>query len=608
MEKRNNKIGRTTLNSYNIDMIFYRSSLAKSLAKNFEEKLKLAGLPDDPQLYASKFLFYMLISIIVTILLLTASIKPLLLYKSTHLVKYAVLGLILLIFGVLIPVIVYLSLDSQISQRIERRRIGIDAEMGVFSSVFVIFLRSGLNPKSLFENLSKAKALTYISSLSTYISRRIKYLGEGTEEAIDNAIKVSPSKMFKDYMTAYISAVRTGAPVLNTMESETKNIIRQIELRANISTDRLSGIAETYVIWLASGYITFFLLIILGAIFPTSGLTLSFGLMAALVVVLVPLVNLLFVYMVDSIQFKLPEPPLKAYKYFYISFAVSFIASFIVLWRLGLLISLITLTGGVNEAILTAVVLTMGISLGLVPPLIIAEREIRRGTGYDNYTVNFLRAIAEGLRAGLSPETIIKNLKDDKEMGKLSTILKQIYTQLMVGVPLRDAVRIASKEVRDFATKISLMMLGDMIEIGSMTPESIEVLADQISTQIRVKNEYISKTKLLLYAPYVGIVLALVASILLAFTIYNMLLFEKGITLYGPLASALSLLPRAIYALTISSIFNSFLAGFLIGKLSSGRIANGFLHSILLLIITLLLILIMVHIKFQIVPPKPVSI
>lgn len=605
MATKSNKLLSTSLN---IDNIFYHTSIAKSLSKNFEDKLKMVGSSEDPQAYASRFLFFLLISFIVAIMLITISIKPLLIYKAAHQTKFAILGIILLIIGTIIPVITYLSLESQLSQTIERRRIGIDAEMGVFSSVFVIFLRSGLNPRLLFENLTKVKALRYISSIASYISKRMKYLGESTEEAIENSIKTSPSKLFKDYMNTYISATRTGAPVLETMEAKTKDVIKQIELNSSIATDRLSGIAETYVIWLASGYITFFLLIILNTIFPTAGLGGSLPMLGALLVILVPLINLIFTYMVDQTQFKFPEPPLSAYKYFYISLGLGLVLTFLVLAKEGFLIPLLTLNGSIPQAVKTSTILTIGLIGALTPPTVITYIEIKKGTGFDNYTVNFLRAIAEGLRAGLGPETVIKNIKDSKEMGKLSTLLRQIYVQTRLGVTLKDAIEAASKNVRDFSTRISLMMLGDMIEIGSMTPESIEILAEQIDTQIRIKNEYISKTRPLLYAPYVGIVLALIASVLLAFSIYHILLSESSALAYGNLANALILLPRAIYIIMISAVFNSFLAGFLIGKLSAGRVANGFLHSILLLIITLILMFVMIHIRFAFAPTSPPSL
>jgi flagellar protein FlaJ len=589
------------------DLLFYNSGFAKRLAKSFDEKLKRAGLSDDPRIYASRLISFLLISSILTVVMLVFGGFLFLDFLRLHDVKYLAVGMMMIIFGIIIPPLVYLVYTINVSQRIESRRIGIDSETPIFSSVFLVFLKAGLNVRFVFDYLARSNALANISGISAYISKRMKFLGESTEEAITNSLPTSPSKLFNDFLTTYVTAIRTGAPVVDTIYSKTKDLLKAVEVSAADAASKLEGIGEGYVIWLSSGFITFFLAMIIEALFPSFGGGSSFKLLGAMAVLLIPAINLLFVYIVDATQFKFPERPLKANKLFFITFPVGLLVMFVILAIINKippfvgtpnqLVMFLTLSGAESSINPTVIAITIGLLIASIPPGILAMKEVKRGTGYDIYVVAFLRAVSEGLRAGLSPEAVIRNLRGSKEMGKFNTVLDTIDIYNRLGYPLKDSFKKAAEQIMDFSSKVSLISLADMIEIGSLTPETVEFLADQISTQIRIRREYISRIKVLLYTPYVGIILALVASVLLGNSMVYVLSQQHGASLsYGPLAEAQVLLPNALYIISVSSLFNSFLAGLLVGKLSSGRTSVGLIHSAILVIITVILLIIAQHI------------
>ncbi|MFP3201331.1 MAG: type II secretion system F family protein [Sulfolobus sp.] len=616
-KKRNGRNKITKNQNYSsIDLMFYKSSLAKSLSKSLERKLLQAGMPDDPQILASRLLFFLITSMIAMFALIIIGIFAFRNFVLTHNPKFAVFGIMSFIFGVIIPVITYLIFEMNISQKIEARRIGIEAETPAFSALFLVFLRSGLSPRILFENLSKTKAFNYINAVSKYIVKRMSYLGEGVEKAIGNSITVVPSKLYDELMSTYITAIVTGAPVYETMSSKVKDILKRIELLASVAADRLSGVGEGYVTWLASGFISIYLILILESVF-TLLKVLPLPIIGVLVVVFIPIVNVLFIWIVDSLQFKFPEKQLRADKIFLMLFPVGFILGIVLMMILEplmarifnypvvspeyLLIELFTLSGTTFAVPATVVGLSLGFIIALVPPAIMAERELREGTGYDIYVVRLLRAIGEGVRAGLTPETVIKNLKDSSEMGKLQVVLKRLYAYIRLGVPLKDAFRKASETIIDFPTRVAFNALADMIEIGSLTPESVEILADQLDSQIRIRNEYYAKIKVLLYMPYVGSILALVTSVILSSAILTLITAGKFAFTYGPLASATVLVPKAIYMTALSSVFNAVLAGLLVGKLARGRVASGYKHAIILTVITMFLLLMVLLLRFSFV-------
>jgi len=193
---------------------------------------------------------------------------------------------------------------------------------------------------------------------------------------------------------------------------------------------------------------------------------------------------------------------------------------------------------------------------------------------------------------------VIRSLKDSKELGKLTLVLRVADAYLRLGAPLKDALRKASDKIIDFTSRVAFTTLADMVEIGNLTPESIRTLADMIDLQIKVRRDYYSKIKILVAMPYVGVVLAVVATILMSISIESILTSSSG-ALYGPIAEAVVLVPKAIYLISVSALFNAITAGLLVGKLQTGKIAVGFLHTAILLIITYVMVIASVSVHFH---------
>ncbi|TRM85629.1 flagellar assembly protein, partial [Sulfolobus sp. E3] len=239
-------------------------------------------------------------SIMISLIFVIFSVRLFELYRLTLEVKYLAGFMVMIVFAIIIPPISYISQILQISQEIENRRIGLDSEAPAFSAIFNVFLKSGISARFVFEYLSNSAAMRYASQISSYINKRVKYLGEGVESAISESLKISPSKVFNEFLLTYVTAVRTGAPVLETMEAKAKDILKNIEVLASTAADNLSGVAEGFVIWLSSGFITFFLVMLLQAIFPSLIGSVPFPVIASFAIFLVPIVNLMFIWVTDQ--------------------------------------------------------------------------------------------------------------------------------------------------------------------------------------------------------------------------------------------------------------------------------------------------------------------
>lgn len=583
-------------------------------ARSMGKKLKQSGNPRNPLLVTSYYLSIMVISIVVMALLITFGAIGLRDFLISRVTGFLVLGIFGILFGGLTPVIAYILFNLTYSNEIERRRVGFDAETLPFSAMFLIYLRTGFSPRALFEEVSRVKAFEYIAEFASYVSGRMKYFGESVEMALLKALDTVPSALFSDLMSTYVTAVRTGAPVVDAIRAKMIDLFDLFRLKANTAADRLSGIGETYVVWLASGFISIFLMIILAAVFP-SLVSMPMGMVYLLALVFVPVMNLVFALMVEQTQMKFPERQLKANKLGTIMIALGFALMVVFLLIAGvienrvnpsvaptpasLLYYLFTVSGGVPQVVPTATAITLAFVITSIPPYLLARRELSEGTGYDVYIVKFLNSLAEGVKSGLTPETVIRSLKDSKELGKLTLVLRVADAHLRLGAPLKDALRKASDKIIDFTSRVAFTTLADMVEIGNLTPESIRTLADMVDLQIKVRRDYYSKIKILVAMPYVGVILAVVATILMSISIESILTSSSG-ALYGPIAEAVVLVPKAVYLISVSALFNAITAGLLVGKLQTGKIAVGFLHTAILLIITYVMVIasVSVHLHF----------
>ena len=595
--------------------MFYHTSIVKSNAQKLQKKLKQAGMPDNPKLLASKSFAQLFFSIIGTGILAILGLLFLFKYKYTYDPVFAVIGIMSFMVGAFLPVITYLFSTIGIAHRIAVRRTGIEAETPAFSALFLVFLKSGLSPRMLFENLTNSSSFIYMSDVSKYIIKRIQYFGESVEKALTETTQTVPSDIFNKLVTSYTAAVETGAPVYETMEAKVKDILKELELKASTVAGNLMGLGQGYITWLSSGFITLLLMLILEAVFPLLS-SIPIGLWGAMAVIFLPTVNVIFIWAVDQMQLRFPEKQLKADKMFMYLLPVGFVLGIVFMMLFEIVISslpgqipispeymvidLFTLNGNTSMIPATLLGFATGFIITIIPPYLSAKKELTAETGYDEYVATFLRAVAEGIRTGLSPEKVLESLKDSKELGKFKNILEKITALTRIGYPLKDAFKKASEIILDFPTRIAFSSLADIIEIGSFTPETIEILAEQIETQVRIRREYLARIKTTMYILYIGSILVLVITVVLSTIIFS-LIHSVGAQSSFILAAQV-LVPRVIYIISVASIFNALTTGLLIGKMATGRISNGYIHVGLLVALTAVLIIISLAIRFSFGP------
>jgi len=557
------------------------SRIIYRMGEVYEDKLKKAGLGIEPEVYGKRALLYLLGGLVISISL---SILLYFLYLKTALIALIIYALIV---SPVFPIIMYFLPSLELSQKIDSRRTHVTAETPIFAVLFVVYLRTGLSPQRIFEIMSQSSGLSNIKIEAKRVILYIKYFGAHVEKAIEWLLRNSPSQLFNKFIEAYNIAVRSGAPVLTTMQSRAIDLMKEFELIARKAADSVEGIAQGYIIYLASGYTMLFIALLLTGVYPQFSALIS--VLGAFAVIGMPLLNLAFVLMVDKAQLKFPSKGLNAYKIFAINFPIGLTISIMGLYLSGNLEPLLTLSGTIYNVISITFWLVIGLLVSTIPPAISSYLEIKRTTGYDQYISLFLRAIGEGLRSGIPPEKVIENLRYSKEMGKFTKIINFITSSIKIGLPLVSTFKKATREIRDFLTRTILLSMADMMEAGGMSAESIELLADNVENYERISKEYKQKIKTLLLLPYIGIALSLITVIIISFSIISVITIVP--TGSSQITEIFQNVNKVVFISAVSSILNSFLAGFLIGKIS-GSVSRGFLHSSILIVVTFVIFLI----------------
>jgi len=207
----------------------------------------------------------------------------------------------------------------------------------------------------------------------------------------------------------------------------------------------------------------------------------------------------------------------------------------------------------------------------------------------DNELPSYLRDVAESRKAGLSPEKCIIYASERIRDSSFQSVVKSFSNQLEWGVPLRKIYENLVTSVKSWSALIHFRILIEAIESGGGYTTSLEILAQSSESQYNTEREKSSMLKPYFLIAFMVTALTSLTTLMVAQTFVDI---GKGITVEGsttpveqPVADNGELLSSTqMFAIGISA--QSWMTGFLIGKISSGSFATGFRYSIMLLAIS----------------------
>ncbi len=567
--------------------ITYFSGIAQKIVDAFEleRQLAQAGIPTYPLLYAARGVLYTLVSAVISLyFIVVVALLPI------PLAFKVILGLIL----AFVPLFVFAGILVYPASKREERKNGVETELPFFAAYLTTMVRAGVPVAKVIERVASLKIFKAMRREAQLIMRNVRLLGMNPLDAIEANALEHPSGKYRDFMLGYVTSVKTGGDVLHYLEIRTQDIFTSRMNEMRLIAERMSMFTEVYVTIAVIMTLVFYIFFTIQAIFPTSpGGGGGVAQLALFSFVLLPSLTVFLLWMIHSSQPKTPiefRAPYRALLTFGLPAAI---AVFPILFVATGAFRLVT-EGALNYQVIMGFAITLGLTLVALstPPAVVHLREVRKTRNLGEAIASFLRDLTEVRKTGLSPEKSILAVAS-RSYGPLDPILRRIYTALSLGLDLEKAVARAVAGYRDWLLLTNMRFLVDSIEVGGGSPETLESLARYAHSLTELDKEFRKRLRSYIFMPYMGAVLVAASSILvLSFT-------AKSITLTGGAQPGVGgiggnitpeTLARVALLLSLGAVFNSWLMGIVAGKIQDGRLAAGFLHGIVLVVITIVTI------------------
>jgi len=564
--------------------ITYFGKTAEKFAKAFDlqKQLAQAGIQTYPTLYAARGLLFLVTSILLSVyFMLLVAVVPLPLA-----VKVIVsISLMLLPIFVLAGILVYPA-----SKR-EERKSGVETELPFFAAYLTTMARAGVPVARVIDRVSQLKIFKAIRREASMILRDMRILGKSPLDAIEENALFHPSPLYRDFMLGYITSVKTGGDVMHYLEIRTQDIFNTRMNQMKLIAERMSAFTEVYITVAVIMTLVFYIFFTIQGILPVGGGGGGIAQLALFSFVFLPLMTILIIYMIHASQ---PKTPIK------------YNAPYVALLTIGVPAALVAFplllygTGAAallrGEPITYSRVIGLSITLGgtlivlSLPSTLIYLRDARKTRNLGDAMASFLRDLTEVRKTGLSPEKSIL-IVTARDYGPLNPITRRLNIALTLGLHLEKAVKRAIRGYKDWLLIANFRFLVDSISVGGGSPETLESLARYAFNLTELDKEFKKRLRSYMFMPYMGAVLVSASSILvLTFTGKSIFLTggSAGAGLGGNLGP--EQIAKVALLLGVGSTFNSYLMGIVAGKIQDGKIAAGFLHGIILIIITIITI------------------
>ena len=213
------------------------------------------------------------------------------------LIPHPITALLMLLISSLVPIIIGLYYLSLPTSKAKARGKNIDRYLPYATNFINTMSVAGISPAEIFETLSTVSLYGEIQKETQKITTEIKLMGIDTITAIQNAIRITPSVKFKEFLQGILGVIQSGselAPYFNRcvdkyMEADI------IERKKNL--ENLAVMAEAFVVTVIA--FPLFLVIIISVMGMTSG-GISFEFMFILAFLILPLAYFGFYVMMKS--------------------------------------------------------------------------------------------------------------------------------------------------------------------------------------------------------------------------------------------------------------------------------------------------------------------
>ena len=586
MAKKTRKIRRTKVLSLVFDRLalvfFGRPSRRLVRMLELEPMLLKAGINTYPVLYVARALMY---STIILVLSLFAVFSVFLLMELPLLVK-----VIAVLTPFLTSTFVFVGHLMYPTSKASSRTVGVESELPFFAAYLSTMARGGLAPEKVIERITGLKIFKYIRSEAQRIMRDVRLFGRDILTAIENNAYHHPSRRYREFLLGYVTTVRTGGDVLHYLELRTQDLFREEAENLKLVAEKVGLFVEAYIALAVVATLSLYVFFVVSAILPASGAVFGgLGGMILYSLVGLPLITLMILLFIDASQPKTPITNREPYMWFVVTAPIGVLVGLTFFTAMGGTEIILGFSEiGFRHIALVATSLIFALSIASGGPTYSYFKFKSIEARLHHHVANFLRDLAEVRKTGLSPEKSIITLSD-RDYGTFTPIVKRAAGALALGVNLEKAIRNAIRGYRDWLVLSALRLLVDAVEFGGGSPDIMDSIARYFRALAEFRDEL--KKRLRPYATmlYFGAVLLAVSSILTIVMLGGSLVGSAvaGSTVGGLKMSITQHDMAVLLLVTVTgTIVSSWLMGLVIGKIQELSTAAGFVHTIVLILIT----------------------
>ena len=145
---------------------------------------------------------------------------------------------------------------------------------------------AGISPGEIFETLSTVSLYGEIQKEAQKITTEIKMMGVDTISAIQNAIRITPSQKFKEFLQGILGVIQSGSELAPYFDRCVEKYMDADILERKKNLESLAVMAEAFVVTVIA--FPLFLVIIISIMGMTSG-GISFEFMFILAFLILPM-------------------------------------------------------------------------------------------------------------------------------------------------------------------------------------------------------------------------------------------------------------------------------------------------------------------------------
>lgn len=449
----------------------------------------------------------------------------------------------------------------------------IDRELPYVISLVTLMAASGISPFVSFKKLMHFELLPTMKREAQNIVKQVEILGLDPLTVMNKKAEQTLSQQYQDFLGGYASTVYSGGSVVNFLKSKMRSIFDLQAAFAKQSVSKLGALVEAYMV---IQVIILTLYIILVALSSTPNMNIGLPVDAASLssnpvpLLILPIIlSGMFMFIVQQVTSST-----------FIGMETLLKKSLMIIMPGIIIIVIMAMLNLFQDMIALPYIVGLVLIATSLKPMLEYRKIEKMNLAAEAAAPGILRDIAEARKTGLSPEMCIIHACKRKGYHEFSGVVKTVVNQLEWGVPLRKIFSTIREKVSSWLVLINFRILTEVIESGGGHAEALEILAESSEKAFNVEKE-----KRNMLTPYV-----MIAFIIMGLTAFTTLMVIDS---FGDISqTTMGSNPNRAYAekqtaqmmeiFSVSAIFQSWLAGFFIGKVTSGTFASGFKYAIFL--------------------------